>query len=210
MKLRNSNIPPYLHAHCQSPTSRPAIQSFDKELAKPTQEKRNFKKCPTARQSTMKTTATNIPTNHGRQGSTGGNSVLPQLAVTCKIEAECSYQTFVQVDSEVLRNRQLRQHAKRYLQTHMKYILFISVVILTSCFNSNYEKFSLDKSKIDFIEIRKRVDTVSIRLSENQIDSLIAKLENSEPKQPLYIFAEYYLKIHFINMFFESIYIVHF
>lgn len=44
------------------------------------------------------------------------NSVLPQLAVTCKIEAECSYQTFVQVDSEVLRNRQLRQHAKRYVQ----------------------------------------------------------------------------------------------
>ena len=42
------------------------------------------------------------------------NSVLPQLAVTCKIEPECSYQTFVQVDSEVLRNRQLRQHAKRY------------------------------------------------------------------------------------------------
>jgi len=42
-----------------------------------------------------------------------GNSVLPQLAVTCKIEAECSYQTFVQVDSEVLRNRQLRQHANR-------------------------------------------------------------------------------------------------
>jgi hypothetical protein len=42
-----------------------------------------------------------------------GNSVLPQLAVTCKIEAECSYQTFVQVDSVVLRNRQLRQHANR-------------------------------------------------------------------------------------------------
>lgn len=45
-----------------------------------------------------------------------GNSVLPQLAVTCKIEAECYYQTFVQVASEVLRNRQLRQHAKRYKQ----------------------------------------------------------------------------------------------
>jgi len=40
------------------------------------------------------------------------NSVLPQLAVTYKIEAECCYQTFVQVDSEVLRNRQMRQHAK--------------------------------------------------------------------------------------------------
>ncbi len=43
-----------------------------------------------------------------------GNSVLPQLAVTCRIEAECYYQTFVQVESEVLRNRQLRQHANRY------------------------------------------------------------------------------------------------
>ena len=45
-----------------------------------------------------------------------GNSVLPQLAVTFKIEAECSYQTFVQVDRVVLRNRQLRQHANRYGQ----------------------------------------------------------------------------------------------
>ena len=63
----------------------------------------------------------------------------------------------------------------------MKYILFISVVILTSCFNSNYEKFSLDKSEIDFIEIRKRVDTVSMRLSENQIESFIKNLGNSEP-----------------------------
>ena len=45
-----------------------------------------------------------------------GNSVLPQLAVTCKIEAECYYQTFMQVASVVLRNRQLRQHAKRYSQ----------------------------------------------------------------------------------------------
>jgi len=41
------------------------------------------------------------------------NNVLPQLAVTCKLGAECYYQTFVQVDSEVLRNRQLRQHANR-------------------------------------------------------------------------------------------------
>jgi hypothetical protein len=42
-----------------------------------------------------------------------GNSVLPQLAVTCKIEAECYYQTFLQVDSEVLRNPPLRQAQKR-------------------------------------------------------------------------------------------------
>jgi len=68
----------------------------------------------------MKNEATNKTTKHGRQGSTGGNSVLPQLAVTCIIEAECSYQTFVQVDSEVLQNRQLRQHANRYLP--LKYL----------------------------------------------------------------------------------------
>jgi hypothetical protein len=38
------------------------------------------------------------------------NSVLPQLAVTFKIEAECYYQTFVHFESVVLQNRQLRQH----------------------------------------------------------------------------------------------------
>ena len=48
-----------------------------KELAKPTQEKRNFKKCPTARQKTMNLTATNRLTNYDRQGSTGGNVTLP-------------------------------------------------------------------------------------------------------------------------------------
>jgi len=32
-------------------------------------------------------------------------SVLPQLAVSCKIEIECYYQTLVLVDSEVLPNR---------------------------------------------------------------------------------------------------------
>jgi hypothetical protein len=41
------------------------------------------------------------------------NIVLPQLALMCKIEAKCSYQTLVLVDSEVPRNRQLRQHANR-------------------------------------------------------------------------------------------------
>ena len=44
------------------------------------------------------------------------NSVLPQLAVTCKTEAERYSQTFVLGDSEALRNRQLRQHANRYMK----------------------------------------------------------------------------------------------
>lgn len=45
-----------------------------------------------------------------RNERTTGNRVLPQLAVTCKIEVVYSYQTFVQVDSEVLRNCSLRQN----------------------------------------------------------------------------------------------------
>ena len=78
-----------------------------------------------------------LNTDNGLQGRTdrtpAANSVLPQLAVTCKIEAECSYQTFVQVDSEVLRNRQLRQHAKRYhtykIQINKHYIQPIAGIV---------------------------------------------------------------------------------
>ena len=111
---------------CQSRTSPSTDQSFVKELAKPTQDKIVFKKFPTL-QKKQKThhTADTIMTrkrnnDNGLQRradrTPAANSVLPQLAVTCKIEAECSYRTFVQVDSEVLRNRLLRQHAKRCVQ----------------------------------------------------------------------------------------------
>ena len=41
------------------------------------------------------------------------NTGFASGGVTCKLEAECSYQTFVQVDSEVLRNRQLLVAANR-------------------------------------------------------------------------------------------------
>jgi hypothetical protein len=75
------------------------------------------KKYATAQTNTTQTMTVKLNNDNGLQTrwtrTPAGNSVLPQLAVTCKIEAECSYQTFVQVDSVVLRNRQLRQHAKR-------------------------------------------------------------------------------------------------
>ena len=123
MYLRNAQ--PYLQAHCQSRTSQRTDQSFVKELAKPTQDKIVFKKFPDPSKKiknathSRQTMTLKPNTDNGLQGrwtrTPAANSVLPQLAVTCKIEVECSYQTFVQVDSEVLRNRQLRQHAKRYL-----------------------------------------------------------------------------------------------
>jgi len=82
-----------------------------KKISSPSENK----KYATAQTNTQKTVKLN--NDNGLQKrwtrTPAGNSVLPQLAVTCKIEAECSYQSFCLVDSEVLRNRQLRQHAKR-------------------------------------------------------------------------------------------------
>jgi len=61
----------------------------------------------------MKMTATNRPTNHGRQGSTGGNKVLPKAGLN-------GFDwTFVQGSTLVLRlnfcakNTRLRQYPKR-------------------------------------------------------------------------------------------------
>ena len=80
-----------MQAHLKTAQAN-AKPKFLKELAKPTQEKRNFKKCPTARQKTMKNEATNRPTNHGRQGSTGGNRRLAQWRVKWLIEHCTSHQ----------------------------------------------------------------------------------------------------------------------
>ena len=117
------NSPRILQAHCQSRTSQRTDQSFVKELAKPTQDKIVFKKFPDPSKKiknathSRQTMTLKPNTDNGLQGrwtrTPAANSVLPQLAVTCKIEVECSYQTFVQVDSEVLRNRHLRVAAKR-------------------------------------------------------------------------------------------------
>ena len=111
-----SSEPNNLQAHCQSFRSHHADQSFVKELAKPTQEKRNFKKCPTARQKTMKNEATNRLTNHDRQGSTGGNRRLAQWRVTWLNEHSTSHQLLWCIDSFVLRNPPLRQAPNRYQQ----------------------------------------------------------------------------------------------
>ena len=118
------NSQPKSHTHCQAAQANAQTKAWQRvclshpdkiELKKSSLPSEN-KKYTTAQPDTTKTSKPSI--DNSLQGrwtrTTGYNSVLPQLAVTCKIEAECSYQTFVQVDSEVLRNRQLRQHAKRY------------------------------------------------------------------------------------------------
>ena len=109
-----------------SRTSQRTDQCLQKSMSAPTQEKTQnifshpSKKIKTPDTQTNPTKTVKLNKDNGLQTrwtrTPAGNSVLPQLAVTCKIEAECYYQTCVLGDSEVLRNRQLRQHANRYLQ----------------------------------------------------------------------------------------------
>ena len=51
-----------------------------------------------------------------KEGNTAGNSTYKKLAVQWLNEVQFFNQTFVQVDSFVLRNRQLLIAAKRYRQ----------------------------------------------------------------------------------------------
>lgn len=106
-----------------SRTSQHTDQSLPKSMPAPTQDKiQNIFSCPSKKiktpdTQTNPTKTVKLNTDNGLQRlwtrTTGYNSVLPQLAVTCKIKAVCSNKTFVQVDSEVLRNRQLRQYPNR-------------------------------------------------------------------------------------------------
>jgi hypothetical protein len=69
------NISPrYLQAHCQSRTSPSYNQSFVKELAKPTQKQKKFLKMPHRTTKRQMRVSKIGHANHGRQGSTGGNS----------------------------------------------------------------------------------------------------------------------------------------
>ena len=116
MSLRSS------HTHTTAPQGNRTNQSCGKSVPAPPRQN-YFLKFPPLKKifKTATTQPTQTAKTHADSGVTmtmdkrpAANSVLPQLAVMCKIEAECCYQTFVQVVSEVLRNRQLRQHANRY------------------------------------------------------------------------------------------------
>ena len=120
-----------LQAHCQSPESPSTIQSFIKELAKPTQEKLFIKNVPTLQKNKKrhaqpdtdrqksKQTMTLKPNNdNGLQGQTTEHQ-LP-TAVWRNGGCSASYDSFVVGSSAVLRlnfcakNPPLRQAANRY------------------------------------------------------------------------------------------------
>jgi len=123
--------PPYLQAHCQSPTSQRTNQSFVKELANAAQEKlvlknfhpfkKNKKRTahPDTKRQIRKQTITLKPnTDNGLQGRTTEHQ-LP-TAVLQKWRCSASYDSEVVNQNLVLRlkfsgkNPPLRKAAKRY------------------------------------------------------------------------------------------------
>ena len=119
----------YLQAHCQSPTSQPARQSFVKELAKPTQRNIELKKISspfenkkyaTAQTNTTQKMTAKLNIDNGLQTRTTEYQ-LP-TAVLQKWRFSALYDSFVVGSSSVLRlkfsgeNRHLRKAAKRYVQ----------------------------------------------------------------------------------------------
>ena len=133
MRKKHQYKPNILQAHCQSRTSPSTVQSFVKELAKPTQEKLFLKNFPTLQKNKKrnaqpdtdrpisKQTMTLKPnTDNGLQGRTTGHQ-LP-TAVLQKWRCSASYDSEVVNQNLVLRlkfsgeNRHLRKAAKRYHQ----------------------------------------------------------------------------------------------
>ena len=99
-----------LQAHCQSPTSQPARQSFVKELAKPTQRKIELKKIShpsenkkyaIAQTNTTQTMTVKISKDNGLRTRTTEHQ-LP-TAVLQKWRCSASYDSFVVGSSSVLR-----------------------------------------------------------------------------------------------------------
>ena len=93
----------------------------------------------------------------------------------------------------------LRKAAKRYLQTIMKSRLLIFILFICSCSNSKPERFNIDKSKVNYLEIRKRLDTVSLCLSEKQFNNIFIMFESTFERKPCKFLEQYYLTIHFKN-----------
>jgi hypothetical protein len=94
--------------------ANPQTKALSKSLQSQSIRKKKFKKCPPPQdKNTMKITVTNRPTNHDRQGSTGGNRRLAQWRVRWLIEHSTSHQILWCIESFVLRNPPLRQAPKR-------------------------------------------------------------------------------------------------
>lgn len=79
----------------------------------------------------------------------------------------------------------------------MRHFLIIILIFFISCSTPLNDKHKIDVDNVDYVEIRKQFDTVSLRLTNNQVADLIETWNNSSPKGPYKYLPEYSLTIHF-------------
>lgn len=79
----------------------------------------------------------------------------------------------------------------------MRKSLLIVSLFLTSCVSSFSDKQKVKNANVDYIEIRKRFDTVSLRLTTGQVNDFIDTWNNSNLKGPYKFLPEYCLTIYF-------------
>lgn len=79
----------------------------------------------------------------------------------------------------------------------MKQSLIIISLFLTSCVSSFNDKQKVDKNNVDYIEIHKQFDTVSLRLTTDQVADFIKKWNSSDAEGPYKYLPDYFLTIHF-------------
>lgn len=79
----------------------------------------------------------------------------------------------------------------------MRQSLIIISLFITSCASSFNDKQKVDKDNVDSVEIRKQFDTISLRLTNDQVADFIDNWNSSSPQGPYKYLPEYSLTIHF-------------
>jgi hypothetical protein len=104
-----------LQAHLKAAQAN-AEPKLLKELVKPTRVKKEIlKNAPPHDRKTKKMIVTNRPTNHGRQGSTGGNTGLAKVAVSFSADTFVVNRSLVPRINICSENGHLRQARNRYV-----------------------------------------------------------------------------------------------
>lgn len=80
----------------------------------------------------------------------------------------------------------------KHINRHIAFVLISLTVLLDSC----SDNLKLDRNEVEYIEIRKQLDTVSLRLTSAQVDDLIDRLNKSNVKGLTKYLPEYTLMLH--------------
>ena len=80
----------------------------------------------------------------------------------------------------------------KQITRHIAFVLFSLTILLDSC----NDKPKFDRNEVEYIEMRKQTDTVSLRLTSTQIDDFIDNLNKSSEKGLTKYLPEYKLTVH--------------